>query len=130
MEKPESFEVTDYGAENTEYNRAAAIKQIVSEIGRSNPSFAVLASIAGNRLTLKYHCYEMHLHDHLRLRAVADQADLVFKETLKHLKKEFKSRTKKALSLKEMKGASNHNLQKVSLNERYYYLAWRVYELS
>lgn len=130
MNKPESFEVTEYGEDESGYEKFAAIKQIVADLPKKNPAFAVSCKLAGNVLTLQYHCYEMHLSDIQRLRAVADQADQVFKETLKHLKKEFKAATKSNLDLKELKDKANHSCDKVSLNQRYHYLAWRVYELG
>jgi hypothetical protein len=49
---------------------------------------------------------------------------------VKHLKKEYKARTKKTLNLKENKERANYTVQKVSLNERYYYVSWRCYELD
>lgn len=130
MNKPESFEVTEYEGDNSEYEKVAAIKQIVTDLARTTPSGAVTSKLAGNRLTIQYHCYEMHLSDHQRLRAVADQAEAVFRETLKVLKKEFKAKKLGALNLKELKDQANHTVEKVSLNERYHYLAWRVYEIG
>jgi hypothetical protein len=79
-------------------------------------------------VTLYYHCYEMHLP--VRMREVEAQAKTILDEMVKHLKKEYKARTKKTLNLKENKERANYTVQKVSLNERYYYVSWRCYELD
>jgi hypothetical protein len=128
MDKPESFEQTDYGEARGEYDRLAVINQIVADKTRESSARGVMVSFAGNTVTLKYSAYEMHLPT--RMRQVEELAQDVLKEMLSHLKKEFRKRTRQALSLKEIKDRANYAVQKVSLNERYMYSCWRVYELS
>jgi hypothetical protein len=60
----------------------------------------------------------------------------VIDESVKYLKKEFRARTGKALKLTLSGGDiteqtdRNYTVQKVSLNERYYYNAWRVFTVD
>src|SRR3990167_6057823 len=118
MDKPEGFEVTDYGDKHEKYDQLSVIKQIIDERVRESPAHAVIVKFAGNQMTLAYHCYEMHLP--ARMKQVQELANDVFRESLSHLKKEFKRRTKQVLTLKELKDLANYTVQKVSLNERYY----------
>lgn len=127
MDRPESFEVTEYGeGDGGVYDRSAAIKQVMSVHERDNPAHAVIAKIAGNVLTLAYHCYEMHLP--VRMKQVVAGADDVFRETVSFLKKEVKKLGLK-LDLKEMKDQADHTVEKVSMNERYYVIFLRHYEM-
>lgn len=136
MEKAESFEVQEYDPEDLPVaEKLSVIKQILDD--RKNdpstaglPSFAFQIALQGDQLITKYHCYEMLLSSPDRLKEVERQADASLTELLKYLKKEFKSRTKKALTLKERKELRNYSVTKVSLNERYYYVSWRVYEMG
>jgi len=126
MTKPESFEVTEYSGEQVD--AAKVISQIVADKVKESPAHSLLVSFSGNMMTLKYQCYEMHLPN--RIKQVVDQSQDVFRESLSHIKKEFKKRTKQALTLKEKKELADYSVQKVSLNERYYAFFWRVYELE
>lgn len=130
----ESFEVTEYdgdlGDGDEEYDKFAAIKQAIADMPRDNPSSAVMCRLTGDRLVLQYHSYEMFLTDPRRLRGVQDQGEDALKDALKYLKKQVKSSTKATLSVKELKDEAGNSIQKASLNERYVYLAWRVFELS
>ena len=136
MEKAQGFEVQEYDPEDLPVaEKLSVIKQIMQD-RRNDPSTASLPSSAfqiamqGDQLVTKYHCYEMCLAQPDRLREVERQADVALNELLRYLKKEFRSRTKKALTLKERKELRNHSVQKVSLNERFYYVSWRVYEMD
>lgn len=129
MSKVESFEVTEYGEDHEIPTRKhGVIKEIVDEMTRQNPAMGIQVSFTGDMVKLTFHSYEMHLP--VRLKQVEDLAKTSLNEALKHLKKEYKVRTKETLNLKEKKEMANTSAQKVSLNERYMYSSWRFYELS
>lgn len=125
---PESFETTEYSTPHNVYDDYSVINQIVQDKGRESPAYAVRASLTGDMLKLTFMSYEMHAPT--RMRDITESGDKYLSEMLKHLKKEFKKRTKKELELTEKKDLANYTIQKVSLNERYAYAAWRFYELK
>lgn len=126
MDKPESFEVTEYGDDAPDMY--SVIQQIVADKVKESPAHGLMVAFSGGHLVLKYHCYEMHLPS--RLKQVVDLSNDVFREAVSHIKKEYKRRTKKALTLKELKDLANYTTQKVSMNERYYVIFWRCYDLG
>jgi hypothetical protein len=128
MEKAQSFEVTEYGKDQPGYDCYAVIKQIVEDREREAPNIGIRVSFHGDQLRLHYHTYEMLVPTNMR--EIEVRANDVLNDCLKYLKKEYKVRTKKALSLKELKDMANYTVQKVSLNERYYVVFWRCYELG
>jgi hypothetical protein len=103
------------------------IKQIFVEMGKRNAAFSIWPVMTGNQLRLQYHTYTMHLPTHMK--QVQGQADDIFKESLRELKAELKRR-KIPAKFTELKDRANYTIEKVSLNERYYYKAWRVFEVS
>lgn len=131
--KPEaqSFEVAGYSDPVLDTNTAyKTIRQIFVEL-KGNGSTAqnsVWADMSGDKLKLHYHSYEMFLPT--RMKEVTDQSNTVMDETLKLLKKEFKAKTGSTLKLTEDKSLGNYAVEKVSLNERYYYKAWRFFTVS
>lgn len=129
MEKVESFEVTEYGTEHEIPGRVqGVITEIIRDQVRNSPAVNVRVTFTGNLMKLTYHCYEMHLP--VRQKEVEHAAKSGLDETVKHLKKEYKVRTKDTIDLKEKKEMANTAVQKVSLNERYMYSSWRFYELK
>ena len=66
----------------------------------------------------------------VKMKEIEATAREVLNETFKNLKKQFKEKTGDTLKAKEQKDMANYSVQKVSLNERYYYVAWRFYELG
>ncbi len=134
--EPESFEVTEYDPDDLpEAEKLAAVKQAVQDYKNDPeitkiPSGGVQLHIQGDRVKLVYHCYDMHLSDHLRLQEVERQCEQHLTDALKGIKKKYKEITRKALSLKELKDLRDYSVQKVSLNERYYATFWRVYSLG
>lgn len=131
MAKPEyhGYEQTTYGDEDASpYRKFATIKQIVSELVSDHPNCGIVCALQGSELKLSYHTYEMHAPT--KMKQIEDQARTALNECVKFLKKEYKARMKEALVLKELKEKANYAISKVSLNERYYYVAWRLYELG
>ena len=131
MAKPESFEVADYSAPREEqdpYGSYSVIHQIFVDSIRENPAHGVRVSLVDGHLKLTFHAYEMHVAR--RRQEVEDIANSSLAEAQKHLKKEFKKRTKKDLDLKEKKDLAGCNIQKVSMNERYYVTYWRFYGMA
>ena len=127
--EPQSFEVAGYSDVEfgiTEAQRA--IVQIFRDIGRDCPAHAVWGDVIGDQLKIHYMTYTMHLPR--RIKEIEAETDEILKQTVIYLKKEFRERTGKALKLKEQKELGNHAIERVSLNERYIYRAWRFYEMS
>lgn len=136
MDQPQGFEVTEYDPEDLPVaEQLSVLKQIVQD-RRDDPDTANLPSTAfvltlqGDEMRLAYHCYEMLLRDPDRLKETERVAEKALGEMLKYLKKQFKSRTKKVLSVKEVKDKRDYSIQKVSLNERYYFISWRVFTID
>lgn len=130
MDKPESFEIQEYGDQPTAYETIKVVKQIAQDYRDSNPvtSHAVKFDFIGNSLKVTIALFEMHLPS--RMKIVEDMAFQYQKSCVSHLKKEFKKRTKRDLGLKEDKDKSGYHTEKVSLNERYYYVCWYFYNLD
>ena len=127
--KPESFEMTEYGEEHRHLDKTlSVITEIVRDQLHDSPAINVRVTFTGNLMKLTYHCYEMHLP--VRMRDVEETARKALTETIKNIKKEYKSRTKETLELSERKEMENYSVQKVSLNERYMYASWRFFEIG
>jgi hypothetical protein len=129
MNKPESFEVAEYANEQEFLDyKIGAIKEIVDQCKKDSPSMSFSVSFNGNQVKLTYHSYEMHLP--LKIKDVQEAAQKNLNNLVKLLKKEFKSKVKETLELKELKDLASYSVQKVSLNERYYFASWRCFELE
>lgn len=129
MAKPETFEKTEYSKPALDLGQVSGVvKQIFIELQRTRPNIAIWADMQGDLLKLHYKAYVMHLP--VRLKQVEEEANGLMKEAMKHLKSEFKSKTKADLKVVEKKDLANYTVEKVSLNERYYYTRWCVYEVS
>jgi len=129
MNENHSFDRTEYSSPEMNFADAyQVIRQIVVDMVHDVPNVGVWADMSGDQLKLHYHDYVMNLPVHLK--DTVARADTAFKELKKHIQAEFKDRTGKALKLKEHKELENYSVEKVSLNERYYYKAWRVYSVS
>lgn len=132
--EPESFEITEYGGDpkgkdevGLRHVDLGVIQEIVEEKVRKIPSAGIRVAFTGKLVKLTYHCYEMHLPR--RMQQVESDADTMLKEMIKVIKKEYKAKTGDTLKLKEIKELANHQVQKVSLNERYMYAGWRFFEI-
>lgn len=129
MNENHSFETTDYSSpEMSMADAYQVIRQIVVDMVHDVPTVGVHADMTGNQLKLHYMDYVQNLPVHLK--QTVDRSETALRELAKHIKAEFKSRTGKVLRLKEDKDLHNYTVEKVSLNERYYYRSWRVYEVS
>jgi hypothetical protein len=130
MDKPESFEVQEYNDVKEPYQTFQVIKQIVQDEkdGQRNPSLAWKVDFLGDVMKVQLTLFEMHLPQ--RMKEVQDAAHKLQKSYVSELKKEFKKRAKHDLKLKEIKDKADYTVQKVSLNERYYYICWHLYELD
>ncbi len=128
--EPESFEKTDYGHEGSdEYDKLAAIKQVASEIVKANPHHGFLVEfVEGDKLKVTYVTMEVSLPS--KITAVQEQARKLMSEFIKTLKADFRKKTKKTLTLKELKDRQDYAVEKVSLNERYYFRQWNIYEIG
>jgi hypothetical protein len=132
MSKPEGFETTEYNTKFEDpYEKYKVLRQIVEDRKYGSPSLpseAFRVDFSGNEAKVFYTSYEMHLP--VRMKEIEAQSEAALNEVVKYLKKEFKSRTKMKLDMKELKDRRNYSVQKVSLNERYMYSSWRFYELA
>lgn len=128
MNENKSFEVTEYSNPDMSYAEAyQVIRQIVTDMVNDKPTVGMWVDMSGNQLKVHYHDYVQNLPVHLK--EIADRSETAFKELAKHIKAEFKTRTGIVLKLVEKKDLNNYTVEKVSLNERYYYRAWHVYEV-
>jgi len=133
--EPESFETQQYSEPNLDaiQNTFEVLKQISMDtswgVYRSgSPSQACGIKLMGNTMQVFYHSYEMSLPQNIkRVRA---EAELGTSNYVKYLKAEFKAKCGRTLGLKELKEQSGELVEKVSLNERYYFKFWRVFELK
>ena len=126
--EPESYEVTEYAKNKELRDKFSVISQIVQDKIRENPTYCCRVFFVGDMLKLVFCCYEMNLP--ARMKEIEKLAHDCMNEMVRVIKKEFKSHSKMSLDLKEDKKKANYSVQKVSLNERYYYMAWRFYEIS
>ncbi len=107
----------------------SAIKQVVADMGRADPSNGFIPKFHGeNLMTVVFHCFEMDLPN--RIKEVASQAETRFNEFQKRLKADYKKFCGGALKLKELKDKRDEKIEKVSLNSRYYFRAFRTYEIG
>ena len=123
----EGFEVqgTPYLQEK---DRNALINQINEELIAGSPSYGYRVRFESDHVTVTYHCFEMDLP--LRIKIVDEQSEKLLRDWEKHIKKEFKARGGGSLKLKEDKKLRNYSVEKVSLNNRYYFRSSRTYDLS
>ena len=129
MNKVHSCETPEYSSPDMSMGEAyGVIRQITSEIARDVPSVGLWVDMTGDQLRVHYHAYEMFLPT--RVKEVEARAEDALKNFVALLKKEFRTRTKSALKLSEQKEAGGSTVEKVSLNERYYYKAWRSFTMS
>ena len=127
--EPKTFEITEYSPAVLDMNTAfKTIKQIFSEYARGPAKHAVWVDMSGDKLKLHYHSYEMFLPE--RMREIEERADEIIKNTVKMMKKEFKDRTGATLKLVEQKELADSAREKVSLNQRFYFKAWRFFKIS
>lgn len=125
----QSYEVAEYSKPALDNNEAyRVIKQIFVDIQRTQAQHAVSADWTGEMLKIKYMSYEMFMPE--KMRDVEARADEIFKQTVKLIKKEFKERTGATLKLVEQKEMGDSAREKVSLNQRFYFKAWRFYIIS
>jgi hypothetical protein len=131
--EPETFEVTEYSPAELDTAQAyKVIRQFFSELkydqGFGAGRDAVWADMSGDQLKVHYHAYEMYLPQ--RLEQVQDEARQYVSKALSALKSEFKKRTGRTLKLKEVPALGDYAIEKVSLNERYYFRCWRFYDVT
>jgi len=136
MEKAQGFEIAEYDPEDLPVAEQLSVLKQIMEDRKLDPNTVSLPSenfvmtLQGNQLRMTYHSYEMQLNHPSRIKDVEDLAEKSLNVVMKFLKKEFKSRTKKVLSVKELKDKRDYAVNKVSLNERYYFTSWRVYSID
>jgi hypothetical protein len=129
MNENKSFEVTEYSNPEMSYADAyQVIRQIMVDMVHDVPTVGVWIDMTGNQLKIHYHDYVVKLPQ--VMKQTVDRSETAISEVMKHIKAEFKRRTGKALKLKEDKELYNYSVEKVSLNERYYFKCWRVFEVS
>lgn len=125
----QSYEVAEYSKPELDTAQAyGVVKQIFFEIQRTQAQYSIWADWSGDKVKIHYHSYEMFLPE--RISEIQERSRVLLDETVKMLKKEFKARTGHTLKLVEDKTLSDYTMEKVSLNQRYYYKAWRFYTVS
>ena len=130
-EEVQSFEKTEYGEDDGVYEKFQTIKQIVADIVKARPNIGCDVKLTYNSMKLFCFSYESGLPQ--AMGRVEEEHKKVLDEVLKHIKKEFKSRTKKVLDMKEVgkwDPSKCMNVEKVSLNDRHTCISWRTFELT
>lgn len=134
MEDAKGFDVTEYGDgdEDDTVAKRAAILSVINDRERDNPTIGIKVTFMGDLMRLTYHSYEMGVPSNMK--EVESRANKVLDEAAKFIKKEYKNKYnghgKKKIDLKEQKPKRDYQIQKVSMNERYYVLFWRFYEIE
>lgn len=132
MEDAKGFEVTEYGKGSDERAKRSAILTAVSRMERDNPTVAIRAKFEGLLMKLTYHSYEMGVASNIK--DVTQRANRSLDEALKYIKREYREYYAgdgpPRVDFKELKEKRDHTVQKVSMNERYYVLFWRVYRVE
>lgn len=129
MEKAQGFEITEYGEEHEIPGRVqGSILEIIKERIQENPGVNIGVTFTANLMRLTYRSYEQGLPS--KMQEVERYSKMALDETVKTLKKEFKTRNSETLDLKEVKEMANYDVQKVNLNERYVFTCWRFYEIG
>jgi hypothetical protein len=124
-----SFEITEYGVEHEIPARILGVLQeIIRDQNKNFPSYQFSVRFTGNKMRLVYVSYEFNYPG--RKKDIDEMAKRLLNETVKNLKKEFKSRVHEALDIVEDKSMADFAVHKVSLNERYMYTSWRVFEVK
>lgn len=128
--KPESFEVQEYGEKDDTYDTVKVLKQLVQDYRVENnvATHTFNVSLTGDMMKVTVSSYEMNYPG--RVQAVRDAVDAYHKHILSFLKKQFKKQTKRELSVVEEKDKADYTVSKVSLNERYMFTSWRVYKFK
>lgn len=130
MEKVSSFETTEYSGEESPTEAFEAIVKIAKDFKREAPNVAITVAVHLGRLRIVYHVSEIGLSQPGKLMSVRADGEKALSGFQKHLKKEFKKAVGHELKLKEDKGLAREDVQKTSLNERYYFTLCRFYELG
>lgn len=128
MDKVESFEVTEYDTDERPDSLLSAIHQTADELKSETPNYGVIISTAGNTVKVLYHGYEMNLP--VRIKQIQELAEDALKKAINELKKGVKKKGVKGFDLKELKDKAGSSSERVSLNERYYFRLWRVFEVK
>lgn len=129
-EKNRSFDSLD--DDDREPDLVAALVQAHQDVRGQfgGPAGNVLLKRSGDRVFVEYHRYDTSLDNRGRLESLCGDVEKLIKDYLKSLKKEVKKRTKKAVKFKELKELGNYSVEKVSLNDRWYLIMWRVYDVT
>lgn len=131
MEKAQGFEITDYSEEHELPDHIrSCITEIIAQRVSESPSINIRVTFTGSLMRVTYHSYEMLLNNHQRMQEVDRYAKKALDEAVKELKSEVKKRIGETLKITEKKEMANFSVQKVNLNERYMYSAWRFYEME
>jgi hypothetical protein len=124
------FEVNSDAYGGGERDLVSDLAQAISEIPRETPSGGFIVKRQGDRLMIEYQMVETYLHDRGKLDGLVKEVEKLMREYVSNLKKAFKKISKQALKLKEVKGSRGFNVDKISLNDRWYLRVWCSYEVG
>lgn len=127
MDEAQGYEVQ--GEDEQERDVLSIAAQAVQDVKREDPSFGFTAKFHGESLmTLSYHSSQVDMPN--RQAEAEHEADQRFKAFEKAYKAAYKDICGKAAKLKEDKDQRRESVQKVSLNNRYYYIKTRTYSVA
>lgn len=127
MNGPESFEVLGTGYDQSA-DRNSVINQVTEDMISDHAGYGFKVKFQGeDEMVVTYHSFEMDLPQ--RAQQVEEQAERFLRSYEKRLKRDYKSYCGKTLKFKELKDQRAGSVEKVSLNNRYYFRSSRTYKL-
>lgn len=127
LKSAEGFDVNGTAYEPSVHS---LIKQFTEFYRCPDPTLGFDVSCQGDRLAVKCHSYEQNMTDPGHFKLVIDGLEDAIDQYLGLLKKSVKENGGGALGLKEIRGMRDHNLNKVSLNDRWNVILRRVFTLE
>lgn len=127
--EPKSFEVA-----GNRYDRTQDVRSMLSsaaaEYHSPDPSYGCKLSFAGDKLVVKFHCYETSLDERQKVDQILSLGKDVCTKYISFIKKNIKEKGGKTLSVKEIKDRRDYGVEKVSLNNRWYFKYTQTYEVD
>lgn len=132
MARKKQPEAEGYEVNGTAYEPSiwSLIKQFAADYASpvSSRGFTVVAQ--NDNLIIKCHSYESGMDEPMRRELITMAMREAIDEYIKLLKKSVKSEGGGTLDMKEDKSLRNHTFDRVSLNDRWYVICSRVFEIE
>jgi hypothetical protein len=117
-------------------DQLALIKQIIADKAKETPTVGYFVKFNGAdndsedaTMRLVVHTYEANLSDKRRAEETIEANGKILSTLLKHLKAEYRKRSKHTLEAKDQGGLHNA-IERVSLNDRYSVAVWKCFTIE